>query len=271
MTAETTPAVRQYQPPKTIREAYERLATTVAPLLPEGMEPKQFVGLVGSCMAKTPQLRQCDPESFVLAVREAAELQLWPGTNAAALSHLVPGKDHGVWKVSFRIGYRGLEELAYRKGWNLVGRVVHKGDRFEVRYGTTPEIIHEPRRSQPVTGAELEYAYAVCWTGRRVLVDVEVLDREQIEARRKAGNAADGNWWKNHYDRMASKSAVRALGMRLPLAPSNQTLAQRGIAVEVGEDPQFSALPEREPSTDAEDQTQDPADGEPEGQQESLV
>jgi recombination protein RecT len=267
MTAETTPAVRQYQPPKTIREAYERLATTVAPLLPEGMEPKQFVGLVGSCLAKTPKLKSCEPESFVLAVREAAELALWPGTNAAALAYLVPKAG----KCQFRIGYRGLEELAYRKGWTLTGAVVNEGDVFEWQRGTNPEIIHKPRRAQPVTGAVLTHAYAVCWTAHRRIWDFEILDREEIEKRRKAGDAADQTWWKNHYDRMASKSAVRALGMRLPLAPSNQTLAQRGIAVEVGEDPQFPALPEREPSTDAEDQTQEPVDGEPEGQQETLV
>lgn len=270
-----TPAVRAYQRPQTLQEAYSRMATTVAPLLPAGVDPKLFVGFVGSAMAKwSDEIRRglntpAGIGSFVLAAREAAELQLPPGTNAAALSYLVPGKEKGVWKVSFRVGYRGLEELAYRKGWTLLGRVVYKGDRFKVEYGTEPRIIHARRMAQPDTGAELQYAYAVCkviGTGR--LIDIEVLNQAEVDKRRVAGNAADGNWWTNHPARMWSKSAVRALGMRLPLAPSDQTLVQRGVAVMDEPDSPALVLPadseippdSDERSDDDEQAAQPPAD-----------
>jgi phage RecT family recombinase len=269
-----TPAVRAYQPPQTLQEAYSRMATTVAPLLPAGMDPKHFVGLVGSAMAKwNDEIRRglntpAGIGSFVLAAREAAELQLPPGTNAAALSYLVPLKEKGQWKVSFRVGYRGLEELAYRKGWTLLGRVVYKGDRFRVEYGTEPKIIHARRLSQPDTGAELVYAYAVCKviaTGR--LIDIEVLNRAEVEKRRQAGNAPDGNWWKNHPARMWMKSPVRALGMRLPLAPSDQTLTQRGIAViDEAESPAALVLPEAsEMPPDSDEKSDDDEHQEAEG------
>lgn len=234
-----TPAVRPYQPPATLREAVERLPTTVAPLLPRGMDPKQFVGLVVSVMAKWKQAdrQQVDPESFVFAVRELAELGLWPGTSAAALACLIPKKEGGKLKAQPRVGYRGLEELAYRKGWFLYGDAVSEGDIFEYELGASPTLVHKPRRAQPATGAVTTHAYAICKDIKSgALLRVMVIDRAEIERRRHIGDGADQAWWKNNYPVMAAKSAVKALGMRLPLAPDGRTLTDRGVTVELDEE-----------------------------------
>jgi recombination protein RecT len=232
-------ALKPYQAPASLREATARLPTTVAPLLPRGMDPKQFTGLVISVLAKwRPEDRRAISttaglESFVFAVRELAELGLYPGTSAAAPAYLIPKGG----KCQPRVGYRGLEELAYRKGWLLYGDAVNKGDIFEYELGTNPSLVHKPRRAQPEGGAEVTHAYAICKDMKTgVLLRVMVLDRTEIERRRHLGDGAQQAWWKNHYAVMAAKSAVRALGMRMPLAPDGRSLTDRGVVVDLDEE-----------------------------------
>lgn len=210
------------QRPATLHEQLEALVPAVERATGRRDLAERIVRIGLTEVRKTPQLAQCTPQSIMGAIMQSAQLRLDPG---AALGHcwLVPMRNKGVMECEWWLGYKGIVELAHRSGQlsGITADVVREGDRFEAVRGTNGRLVHEvdwratTADRGPVYAA---YAHARLLNGGEAW---EVLTLEEIERRRGLSRGSDraSSPWVQWFDRMASKSAVHALGKWLPACP----------------------------------------------------
>jgi len=150
------------------------------------------------------RLRKCSPESIHNCMLDVAftGLTLSPSQQ---LLYLIPYK-------TTAIGYRGLEQLAYRTGVVklIQAALVHEGDptfRVGVNEDGARFVVHEEARKDR---GKVSHAYCVATftTGGR---HVEVMDLEQLEAVEAAAskkNKAGGAVWRGPFRGEMQKKAV---------------------------------------------------------------
>jgi len=175
-------------------------------LLPKGMDAKRFLTVAMLAVQKNPDLQECSPQSFALAVLYAGSLGLEVGTEA----YLVPYAK----KVQCQPGYQGLVKLALQSGMvsDIWADVVREGDTFKVARGTKREIVHTRKGK---LGAAIVAAYA-CSKDARGNVSFTVLDADQIQKRRDVSKAKNGSAWTEWPEEMAMAKAIRAHMKLLP-------------------------------------------------------
>lgn len=226
MTAATTdvqPAQQRDKPALIVH--LEQVADRVQALLPE---PERFQRVLLTSVQRNPQLMQCSPASVISAALLSAQLDLTPGP----LGHvwLIPRRNHGVWECTWMLGYRGMVELARRAGVTIECATVHAGDEFDYELGFNPRLVHRPDVNDATRGDAISwYAIATPADGRKPTV--KVLTRADVEARRAKGNG-DSPAWRDHYDAMARKSAIRALWQMLPMLERDPAITEAMIADE---------------------------------------
>lgn len=188
--------------------------------LPKAMTPERLVRVVTTECRKTPALLNCNPESFLGAVLQCAQLGLEPG---GALGHcyLLPfgngkAKD-GRPNAQLIIGYRGMIDLARRSGQivSICAYTVHEKDHFEWRLGLDPDIQHVP--SPEADRGKMTYVYAVAKL-KGGGVQFEVMSRAEVEKVRKQSKAGSSGPWVTHFDEMAKKTVIRRLFKYLPVS-----------------------------------------------------
>jgi recombination protein RecT len=214
----TGAAPAQQQRGTTVADLIERQKGEIARALPNAMSPERFARLVLTEVRKTPRLAECTPASLLGAVMTAAQLGLEPGHLQHA--YLVPRRNHDVWEVQFQLGYRGMVDLALRSGRTLRvdARVVREHDEFEYQYGTTAFLRHRPvmaDRGAPVW----VYAVAELRDGGTPFVVLDIAEVERRRARGGKDGKNDSPAWRNDWDAMAAKTALRALAPWLPQTP----------------------------------------------------
>ena len=200
------------------------------------MDPLGVVRVAFAHVQATPALRECSVPSIVQAVAEAAKLGL---TVDGLLGHayLVPFREGGGKAAKMMIGYRGIEQLAYRSG--LVTRfhadTVHENDHFEYAEGVVVVFSHRRPRLGEDRGEMIgAYATAHLKAGPPL---ISVMDMEEIHARRarsasfKAKPAASP--WTTDFEAMAKKTPIRELGKRIPY-PTLQSASLRDEARDEG-------------------------------------
>lgn len=200
-------AVAQRQ--NTLANLIERQKTEIARALPRHLDPDRLARIATTVLRQTPRLSECTPESFLGALMTCAQLGLEPGPLGHA--YLVPyGRE-----VTFIPGYRGLLELARRSGQirSVAAHAVKEGDHFAWQLGLEPKLEHQPgtRRGQTT------HVYAVVHY-RDGGYDMEVMDRDEIEAIRKRSKASGSGPWVTDWDEMARKTVLRRLAKRMPMA-----------------------------------------------------
>lgn len=183
----------------------------IAEWVTNGLRPEALVRFVLRDMdgARGDALRKCTPESIYLGLLACAVTGLEPGALKGE-AYLVPFKG----EATFMVGYRGIIKMARRsRGVAAIwSNVVYEGDEFDVDLGSANRIVHRPRlgaRGQNIVAA---YAIARMTNGQD---EIELMDREDLDAVRKAGQ--NGPAWKDWEDQMMRKSPLRRLGKRLPL------------------------------------------------------
>jgi len=230
------------------QEALVSRLPQIRSLLPERMDDKRFCRLAMMMVERVPKLRNCTPQSFVLAVMGIAELGLEP---TLGMVYVIP---YGS-KATLQIGYQGMIQLARNSGevLDIYAEVVRDGDEFSALYGTTRSITHF--KTGPKDG-KITHVYAVAKLRHGEPAYV-VLDREDVEKRRavsKTGNSSDSPWvlWE---EEMWQKTAIRALFKTLPKSTEMQRAAVIDDDGAMGRDTQaitVDAVPVAKPWDDPE-------------------
>lgn len=183
----------------------------IAEWVTAGLRPEALVRFILRDMdgEKGKALRSCSPESIYLGLLACAVTGLEPGALKGE-AYLVPFKG----EATFMVGYRGIIKMARRsRGVAAIwSNVVYEGDEFDVDLGSANRVVHKPRFGQRTNNIIAAYAIARMTNGQD---EVELMDRDDLEAVRKAGNS--GPAWKDWADQMMRKSPLRRLGKRLPL------------------------------------------------------
>jgi len=200
--------------------------------VPSHISADIMVRVATTTIQKTPDLLECDQTSLLGSVIECAQLGLMPD-GVLGEAYLVPydNTQKGRKECHLQIGYRGLIKLARQSGLvaYVVAEPVYKCDDFEVLYAPERTIKHVPdlenaergmlpeRGTQGVpnyipVGFRGVYALVKYKTGE---IDYEYLPLHRVEKIR--AGAKTQKVWLAHWTEMARKSAIRALGKRLPL------------------------------------------------------
>lgn len=224
-------SVAKLSPKQQIKNVVEINKREIENALPAGYVggPERFARTVLTCVARDPNLLKCNPTSIIGAAMQAAQLGLTPGVLGEAW--LIP---YGG-ECTFQLGYKGLVALAARAGVAIQAHTVYERDEFDYELGLNPTLHHKPARGDRGKG---EYWYAVARdrdTG--ALLGFAVLDRHQVDKRRKA-NRGKSPAWDQWYDEMALSKAVREVCRLLPLTVEMSTALASDGAVRTDIDAQ---------------------------------
>ncbi|GGX63382.1 recombinase RecT [Streptomyces hiroshimensis] len=214
---------RQQHAQVTLADQVEAMRPEIARVLPAWAQTDadRMARVALTVLRRTPKLQQTIPESFLGSLMTCAQLGVEPGPLGEA--YLVPyGRE-----CTFVLGYRGMVKLWWASpiAKTLDARVVYEGDVFRHEYGLAPSLVHRPAltgRGRPVA----YYAVATTTRGGSAFV---VLPPEEIERHRKHSRSADSGPWRDHYEAMAKKTAVRELFKLLPTGTAlSRALAHDG-------------------------------------------
>lgn len=184
--------------------------------LPKHLDADKFIRAATTEFRKTPLLWEADPLTFVGSCMGLAQLGLELGPLGHA--YLLPfrnGKTGGV-DCNLIIGYKGQIDLARRSGQiiSLTAHVVYSKDTFKYAYGLNEVLEHLPaltNRGEMIA----VYAVAKLVGGGHQFEVMSVEDVEKIRAKSKAGNFEP---WKDSFEEMAKKTAIRRLFKYLPVS-----------------------------------------------------
>ncbi len=201
----------------TLQKAIDLLRPQVARALPNTLDPDRFIRIVLTEVRRNPVLQFATQESFLGAVMTAAQLGLEFGP--LGFAYLVPFKNKGKQECQLIVGYKGLIDLHLRSGRvkSIVARPVYERDSFRVAYDETGDhLIHEPFLGS-------DRGPIVRYYGRAVLDDggshLEIMELDDIRARRNRSKAADSGPWKTDEVAMSCKTVVRKMSPWLPTSP----------------------------------------------------
>jgi len=237
----------------------------LAKALPEHVTVDRFERVTLTALQKQPDLLQTTRQSLFSAVTQCASDGLIPDGKEAAL---VKFSNQAVYMPMVA----GLLKLARQSGEisTITGKVVYEADRFNYwidehgeHLSHAPELVDEPGKARAV------YAMARTDDGATY---VEVMRLSEIERVRKSSRNANAGPWKDWWDQMAIKAAIRRLFKRLPrstdrldqavhrddqLYPYDVTpdtgaapKAEQTVAALTGQAQEEEPEPEREPGSD---------------------
>lgn len=199
----------------------DRFKAQIARALPKHVTPDRITRIALTEVNKTPALGKCDPMTLFGSIVQSAQLGLELG-GALGHAYLVPYGN----QAQFIIGYRGMIDLARRSGQmiSLQAHEVYENDEFEFEYGLEEKLKHVPGRGNR---GEMIAVYAVA-----KLVggghQIEVMWKEDVDAIRSKSKAGNSGPWRDHYQEMAKKTAIRRLFKYLPVSVE----MQRAVALD---------------------------------------
>lgn len=182
-------------------------------------------------VARSEDLQSCNPMSIVRSVLHAASLGLYIGPMLGE-AYLVAFK--GV--CTLLPGYKGYVKLAIQTGLvrAIDVRLVYPDDFFDVRYGTTPEIVHRPKlfklpgdENAPRRGDDdILAGYMVAHLHGSGEPKFEVMTREEVEKVKQSSRAKDAaeGPWKKWYAEQFKKSVIRRGVKLLPASIEDQRM-----------------------------------------------
>jgi recombination protein RecT len=204
--------------------------------LPKHLTVDRLLRIANNTIQRSKGLKECSPMSLLACVVDAAQLGFEPDPIMGEV-YFVPFKG----TATIIIGYKGFEKLIYQAGevYTLTIHVVRAGEPFHVRFGSRPELEHEPL---PYPGEQNSdkwlgvYAVAHFRDGN---TSFEFLNRDAVFARRARSQAwrqkkLDSPWFTNE-EAMWKKTAVRAIAGRLPKSTTDHRLARAVVLDEAGE------------------------------------
>ena len=180
-------------------------------LLQTNIPAEKIVRIVLTEVTKNPKILTCTRESILTSVMEACQLGLEPNA-IQGLGYLIPYGN----KCQFIPGYKGYIKLALQSGQvsTIWARVVKEKDMFEYEEGDTPFIKHKPCLNGDAGNPIVVYAICKKTNGDK---QFEVMTFADVEEIRKKSSAGKYGPWKDDWNQMAKKTAVKQLCKYLEL------------------------------------------------------
>ena len=201
----------------TLKDLIKKSAAAIAEVAPKHLNPERLARLVTVAFQRNPSLAECAPVTVLGAVLQASALglEVEDGTQRA---YLVPffNKKKGRKEAQLIIGYRGFVSLMHNTGLikRISAGVVHQKDRFEYELGSAPFVKHVP--SDDADPGVVTHAYfAVEFINGGI--QTVVMNRHQIDARRRRSQQSDSGPWKNDFEAMCLKTVVREGNKLVPV------------------------------------------------------
>lgn len=204
-----------------------KAAPSLKALLPPGSSivPEKIIRMALMDVAQSDLLMKASPRSILIAITHAASLGLHIGPFLGE-SYIVPFKGN----ATLIPGYKGLSKLAMQglSISSIAARLVYKDDEFDVRYGTSPEIIHRPNWKGARKDEDIIGAYMVADIRGEGRPFFEVMTLDEINKRREASKSKDlpDSPWKKWFPEQVKKTAVR-YGVKLLPASSDPAAFER--------------------------------------------
>lgn len=230
----TKAAALDKKKPVSIQEMIEASTKALGRALPAHMRPDRLVRIALTTLRLNQKLYQCDPQSFLGALFQCAQLGLEP--NIEGQAYIIPYntsvKTDAGWQkklvAQFQIGYKGYIELFWRhqSSLSLQMEVVRKHDvdngNFSFDLGANV-LKHTPDLFAADRGDVVGYYAVASLKGGGTAVKVMSKDEVVAHAKRfsKCWNTKDGRFmddtpWASHFDAMAKKTVLIQLMKLLP-------------------------------------------------------
>jgi recombination protein RecT len=208
-----TQAVAKKKEPQTLKDFVIAMQDQIAKALPSVITAERFTRIALTALSSNPKLAECDRNSFLGGLMQAAQLGLEPNTPLGQ-AYLIPFRNNkkGITECQFQIGYKGLIDLCYRSGemTSVYAHVVYENDEFDYELGLDQKLVHKPARSNR---GNPTYYYAV-WKLKNGGYGFSVWSVEDVEAHaRKYSQAYKSSYdspWKSEFDEMAKKTVLKA-------------------------------------------------------------
>lgn len=207
----------------------------------------RFMAEAFAAIRRNPDLVKADRRSLILALGEAAVLDLSVDP-VLGECWLIPryDKNFGCQVVNFQTGARGLIKLMHRGSapidW-IVARVVRRGEHFREIAGSDPKVEHEIPLDADVDESDAGIIGAYCAVMLRgsTRAITRVVRRSKLEeAAEKSGKPGTKEWstiWKQHFEEMAIKTAIRRVAKHVPGADDARVALWREDERESGRQP----------------------------------
>jgi recombination protein RecT len=205
----------------TLKKLLEGSKAALAQVVPKHLTPDRLMKVALMATSRNADLLKCTPHSVLNSIMQAAQVGL-EVNSPLGHAYLVPfyNKDEKTNECTLIIGYRGFIDLARRSSEidTIEARCVYEKDFFELAYGTDQKLIHRPALANR---GKLVCVYALARLKDSAMPQIEVLLPEDIEYARSVSKTGSKGWgpWKDRYEEMARKTAVRRLAKYLPLSP----------------------------------------------------
>ncbi|HRK67169.1 MAG TPA: recombinase RecT [Hyphomonas sp.] len=200
------------------------------------MNPERMMRVVANAIRTTPQLRECEPMSFLGALMHCASMGLEPNTPLGH-AYLIPFKNtrKQITEVQVVIGYKGFIDLARRSGQlaSIHGDVVYSDDEvWSHEYGSNQHLRHRPgprkgKRIGAYCHVKLNLGDGITAEGHRFMSMDEIIAHRNQHSQGwktavKYNKTAESPWNEKNpqFEAMAIKTVVRALANRgeLPMS-----------------------------------------------------
>lgn len=203
--------------------------------LPKGANVDRNVRELVTLVRSNPDLQSCEPMSLMSCALRVMGLGLELNATLGQ-AYIIPyGRN-----AQLQIGYKGMIALAKRSGEvaSVTARVVYSNDEFYFRFGTDQKLEHSPTLKDrgDMVGV---YAIAIFKDGSS---QFEVLSKEEVDKIRNTSKMANSLPWKNFYDEMARKTAIRRLFKYLSISVEmNEAIALDEMS-DAGKSPNKDAI-----------------------------
>jgi recombination protein RecT len=232
--------------PSTGVDPYKKAQSYLKAMLPaitealpksKGMDAERLARITLTTLKTNPKLLECSIESLLGCVLTSAQLGLEPSILGSC--YFIPYKG----TASFQIGYKGLIDLACRKGevLSIVPKEVRKGDTFHYEYGRAETLKHIPAPNHERGEIEYFYAYANLKNGGFVFDVMHISEIEKIRDSYSISYQYDkkGSIWAKNFESMAMKTVIKRLIKYLPISVETQSAVANDetIRKDIGEMP----------------------------------